>query len=68
MFNIIKEITECYRLKSDAKNHLVKLQREGKIKEKEKWIVRKVLEQEIITFCYGDGQISFDVDDIEWDI
>lgn len=82
MFNIIEEITECYRLKADAAKELKKLQERGQIKETEQWIVRKVLEQEIITFCYKtghlnteddfefypSGQISFDVDDIEWDV
>jgi len=82
MFNIIEEITSCYRLKAEPAKALVRLQERGQIKETEKWIVRKVLEQEIITFCYGtghlntkddfefydSGQISFDVDDIEWDI
>jgi hypothetical protein len=78
MFNIIEEITTCYKLKADAAKELVKLQMRGQIKESEKSIVKSVLQQEIITFCYKasdfanvvypSGQISFDVDDIEWDI
>lgn len=78
MFNIIEEVTECYRLKADAAKQLVKLQMTGQIKDSEKSIVKSVLQQEIITFCYKSsdfgnivypsGQISFDVDDIEWDV
>tara|TARA_R100000278_G_scaffold90202_1_gene68731 strand:+ start:117 stop:362 length:246 start_codon:yes stop_codon:yes gene_type:complete len=81
MFNIIEEITDCYRLKAEPAKALVRLQERGLIKETEQWIVRKVLEQQIITFCYGtkhrnlkydefydSGQISFDIDDIEWDV
>jgi uncharacterized protein YlzI (FlbEa/FlbD family) len=40
----------------------------GIVDESVDWIIEKVLDQEIVSFSTSQGTVSFDVDDIEWEV
>jgi hypothetical protein len=61
---------ENYTLNLEALEAYQKHHASGLVNESATWIIEKVLEQEIVSFCDSSGCVAFDIDDlvkINWD-
>ena len=57
-------MVENYTLNLEAIEAYQKHHDTGLINESVPWIIKKVLEQEIVSFCDSSGCVAFDVDDL----